>query len=122
MRAYVATDHAVMAQWYRAHGLTAPPAEMLPPTGLIAEGLAAGFLYRTDGALCLIDGMISNPSAPLLARARAMHRIVDALLATACAAGLHRVLGFCASSGMARLARTRGFALAGHYTLMMGEV
>lgn len=118
MRPYVPTDYDEVASWYVAHGQVPPGESLLPPAGLIEPGVAAGFLYRTDSALCLIEGVIVNPAAGKREQAKALSEIIDGLLSQA--RGL--AIGLCRTRGMARRAIRHGMRAAGSYQLLSKEV
>ena len=50
LRPYVhnEADRAQLDAWYTAHGYSPLRPGELPATGFVFEGVAAGFLYRTD--------------------------------------------------------------------------
>jgi hypothetical protein len=113
---------AEVNRWYTARGLPQVPASALPSTGRIVPGVASGFLYRTDSDLALLEGYVSNPEAPLRARARAFDGIVAALIEEAKAGGARRVVAFCASEGVRRRAARLALEHVGTYSLVAREV
>ena len=60
-------DYPTIWGWWRKHDSFAPLEEHLPPTGLVAhkdkEGIAAGFLYKTDSSICVFEFAVCNPEA-----------------------------------------------------------
>ncbi len=78
--------------WYKDRGLTPIPQDMLPPTGIIVPGKAAAWMYRADGGLCLIEGLISSNKISKLERSDAINSVVKALLDVAARTGARRVL------------------------------
>lgn len=110
-----------MAEWYRARGDAVPAEDTLPGTGLIVPGVAAGFLFRTDSAFCLLDGFVTSRDAPAKERHRALGAIVDALTEEAKALGFRCVVGLTRSSGMAKLVRRRQFSDLGRYVMLQRE-
>lgn len=115
MRSFEPADSTEVGGWYRARGLRAPLAAMYPGTGMIEPGVAAGFLYRTDGALNLIEGVVTNPAASKRAAVRAVGAIVEALVTAA----PEPTLAFCAQPGMARRGQRAGMRRAGSYILLV---
>lgn len=57
------SDWTEIARWAAAIGEAPPSQRFLPPTGLIIEGVCAGWLYKTDGALAAADAFIFAPEA-----------------------------------------------------------
>ena len=80
----------MIQSWYRERSLPVPEAPMLPVIGFVEEGVAAGFLVRTDTTLALLDGFVTNPAAQSNHKDIALDDIVDAIIEEA------RFLGFTA--------------------------
>lgn len=114
---------AELNRWYAARDLPAVMSGVLPHVGYIAPGLAAGFLYRTDSELALLDGFISNPEAPLLDRGRAISRVLEALVEEVPAgAGVSHLIGLTRVRGMEQLVERAGFSAVGGYRLFTRKV
>lgn len=91
---YVPEQHyAQVLRWFELFGETIFP-EVLPPTGLIIPGVAAGFLYRTDSSLAMIESLVANREAPKEERTRAIDAIIVGLSREAQKQGFKTVLGF----------------------------
>lgn len=60
-RDFVEEDYPEVARWYKLRGWPEFPLRMLPQTGAIVEGKAAGFLYRTDSPIGWLEWVVSNP-------------------------------------------------------------
>lgn len=108
-------DLGNIISWYRVRNLPSPPSWSLSKYGLMVPGVAAGFLYRTDSGLALVEGLITNPDAPSMVRGRALELVLRNLVAVARDMGFHMVLGFVQSSGSAALARRCGLREVGKY-------
>ncbi len=120
MRPYQPSDLPELNRWYAAHGEPPLALALLPPTGYVVEGVAAGFLYRTDApGLVLVDGLVTSPDAPIRARARALAEIVERIVALARDEGASRVVGFTRSRGMCGLTERLGFKAGDDYCLMV---
>lgn len=116
MRPVQMSDWPELGRWYRARGQGLRP-ETLPKCGVMVPNLAAGFLYRTDSTVCLLDGYVTNPDAPSLPRARALREITTSLLTSAKLVGATYVMALCKSRGIERLAKRFGLAPVGTYLL-----
>jgi hypothetical protein len=62
-------DYAMIAGWWKAHEMPAPPREILPEWGLLVSdgqtAIAATFVYRElTGRICFVEWTISNPLVP----------------------------------------------------------
>lgn len=80
------THAPLLAAWQRARGLPGDvgPRELYPRTGLVVDGCAAGFLYRTDArGVAYLDGFIADPAVDADRRARALDILVAELVRAA---------------------------------------
>ena len=68
IRRYEHSDLETLQDWYRQHKLPNLTEAMLSSNGLIVEDeqgpLCAGFVYSTDSATAMIEGVSKNPEAP----------------------------------------------------------
>lgn len=122
VRPYEPKDLDTINRWYAAHGKQAVTDDLLPATGVIVDGVAAGFLYSTDSAIAVLDGFVTCPDAPLRQRFEALLGIIDQLTTTAKENGARRVVGFTRSHGMERLCERLKFACGGDFSLMVKGV
>lgn len=56
---------------------------LLPPIGAIIPDLAAGWIYRTDGAVAILDPLVRNPEISKEEADQALDYIVESLIRTA---------------------------------------
>ena len=110
MRRFLPADLETLNAWRVGHGEDALGPEMIPETGFIEDGVAAGFLFRTESpAVAMLDGFVTNPAAPLRARMEAVARIGEGLAAAAREAGIRALTAFTSSRGIRRLAERHGY-------------
>lgn len=84
MRTYDAdTDYENLCEWWALHKQAPIALCMIPDSGLIVEGVAAGFLYLTNAKLGIIDLYVSNPKASKEARNNALNEITEELISLA---------------------------------------
>lgn len=74
------SDYPVLCEWWKGHKWPPIPAPMLPQTGLIIPGYCAGFVYRTDSSIAMIEWIISNPKAAREHRSQALDELIQALV------------------------------------------
>jgi len=122
MRRFIPSDLPQVNSWYVAHQKPPVRITLLPQHGMIEENVAAGFLYRTDSAVCFLDGYISNPAAPLLTRYRAFIDITDRLIEYAKDRGAAHVIALCKARGIVKLAVRFGLRATGTYVLAEREI
>jgi len=121
VRRFRSGDFDEVAAWWEHNGRKLEQGD-LPQLGFIAPGLAAGFLYLTDSNVAFADGLLSNPKAPILARARAASVIVDRLTEEAKACGFKYVAGVCGVESTKRLCLKKGFTRDGSYEMLLKEI
>lgn len=104
-----ARHYEVLCKWFHFYDLPPVDEDFLPPTGFVAEGLAMGFLVRTDTKLATMEPLVSNGYAPLAERDAAMDAVVLALLEEAKGLGYRVVEGFTTIEGVVARGRRLGF-------------
>jgi hypothetical protein len=108
-RPVTAGDYAVITAWYKAHRIAVPPQELLPPVGYIVEGVAAGFLYRTDGGIGILENFITNPQTRYDDRNIALSDITSELILEAEKAGLKMLYAISCIPAVSSRALQHGF-------------
>lgn len=115
-RRFKEADYKTIARWYRERDIAPPRFELLPSTGFIVNDVAAGFIYLTDSALCLVDGLISNPDCSPLRVGRALQLLSKVLVGQAIKCGAQGVVVLTKSRTIAKLATSREFSYTGEYS------
>lgn len=78
---YSHSQHAeLLSSWYQARGMSVVPQHLLPAIGYVVGDCVAGFLYRTDSSLYVIEGFISDPFTHPTEREEGIGLLIDALL------------------------------------------
>lgn len=79
----------ILKEWWLERGAEVPFKEFFPKTGFIISGdngvrICAGFLFKTDGNIAIINHIVSNP-LPMEKKVRdqAMDLIIEALVSEA---------------------------------------
>lgn len=85
------------------------PWDRLPVTGYFVPGVAAGYMYKADAGLCLIEGYITNPEVDKGIRHAAMNRITATLIREAKEQGFTSILAFTVRDSMIEHAESFGF-------------
>jgi hypothetical protein len=118
MRAFLASDYADVAAWYRARGESPPPADSLPTLGRIEPGVAALFAYRTDSTVALLEGAITNPGAPARRRGAAVSAMTEDLLEELRGYGYRHAVVTTRSAGVRRFVERLGFKESGRFVML----
>jgi hypothetical protein len=109
-RKYTSRDFRRIKTWYIARNM-APVEDLIPKTGFIVPGVAAGFLIATDTKCCILEPFIANPEATESARAEALNLIMGDLLNEAINQGFTKVFGFSTSPTLVKHSLDWGFKL-----------
>jgi hypothetical protein len=90
--------------------------------GYIVPGVAAGWLYVTDGDFCIAEGLISNPDASSGARHEAFWALQEAFEDRSRQLGKQRIIGLLASDAMQAQAVDKGYKVLGVHLLIQKEL
>lgn len=80
VRKYEDSDILQIDDWCKARNLPMINPSLLPDTGYVVDGIAAGFLYLTNSKVGLLDSYISNPESAGSDRNIALDQITEKLL------------------------------------------
>ncbi|GHG84957.1 hypothetical protein [Comamonas sp. JC664] len=81
----------------------------LPQTGFVVPGKAAGFLYRTDSSLALIENLVAAPGLSKEERNEAVDLVVAAICKEATRLGFKILLGTTQLDAVVKRAEKHGF-------------
>ncbi len=104
----------LLSKWMVARGGSPEvgDARMYPPTGLVVDDCAAGFLFLTNAPLFgYLDSFITNPDAPGERRYKAMKLLFEVLIEEADSAGVRLLAGVSTASLIIHLGLESGFKL-----------
>ena len=121
MRPFTARDYPVLARWYRGHKKAIPPFSSLPAVGFIVDGVAAAFLYQTDGGIGLLENYIRNPNIDSASANQALDELTQVLLATSKELGLTKVIGLTKNARIVKRAKQNGMAHVGQYEMIVRD-
>ncbi|SEK92963.1 hypothetical protein SAMN05444354_10395 [Stigmatella aurantiaca] len=94
-------------------------ADILPQTGYILPGKAAGFLYRTDSSVAWIENLVAAPELSREERSVAIDAIVKAVSDEARRLGFKMLLGYTVLDAVVKRAERLGFAhVEGNFQLV----
>jgi hypothetical protein len=100
-------DYETVAEMWLGHGFSPVSPELLPPTGFIVDGLAAGFVYMCDAPLAWLAWLCVNKHSDKIAKEKwqALDAVIEALANVAKDRGCKLLF-----------AETNNFVLGGRYT------
>jgi hypothetical protein len=103
--------YATLETWWRGWNQRPPGPEALPKTGFVVAGTVAGFLYRTDSNIAILEAFIANPKSDADERNAALDAIVVALVKEAQRAGFTYLLAYTTVPAILRRAERFGFTV-----------
>lgn len=87
-----------LVSWMEIRRLTIPRREDTPAIGYIVyDGdlpIAVSFLRKVEGNFGMVDGMCTNPAAPLHAKAEAVDMLIDRIISSAKSLEMSNLLAF----------------------------
>lgn len=120
-RKYELDDYWQLAEWWAARKIVMAE-DVLPPTGFIVPGIAAGFLIKTDTSCCIIEPFIANPRANKEDRDAALNKIMLDLIEEARFLGFKRIFGFSSRESMIERALNCGYVIVEESTTVCKEL
>ena len=84
-------DYETLCMWWKQHEWLPVPVQCLPMTGFIVDGLAAGFLYKTDSNIAWLEWVVANKESDKEERSKAIDLVVDELILRAKELGYTRI-------------------------------
>jgi len=110
IRKFIAeNDHATVAEWWQGHGWPVVPPHLLPPYGIIVDGLCAGWLYKTDSRIGWLEWVVSNPKASAREVYDGMVMMFDLLKEESKRRGDAAIFSALKSRGLIRFYKNQGF-------------
>lgn len=105
----------MIANWYKTRNMVPPKHKLFPTTGYIVNDVVAGFFYRTDSCVALIDGIIANPAASKTARRKSLECLYSVLIGKAYDSGYDHLLGITQHKGTDLMAKKKGATLTPYH-------
>lgn len=107
VRPYKLEQHyAIAHDWWIDHGWTPLPSTHLPPIGFLVYfadvPVCAGWLYRTDSPIAMMEWVVANPEIKGPLRADALDLLIDTCKQTAKQLGHTMVLSWCHNDSLAQ--------------------
>lgn len=128
VRLYQPVDYQFVADWWKAHGSEALPADVLPPTGVIVtrdgQPIAASFCYLSNARAAYVDFTVAKPGLPAILSLRAAQRAVEGAVAIAREAKCLMVWTLTAHRAIQRIYADMGFKPTSpqqHYYLLLDQ-
>ena len=95
--------------WTRWYEMTPLPLQFLPQSGFVVEGVAMGFLYRTDSKMALIENLAANPKLPRDTVTQGLDAVVTAIAEEGRCLGFEVLIGYTNVKAVIERALRHGF-------------
>lgn len=121
---YIHEDHYnELCSWYWKRDLPCPRKEMIPPTGIVVENVAAAFLIGSEGSMCFIEGVITNPAMSTRIRNEALKTCIKRVMEIAKARGYEQIVGMTKVQRIVdEYAKHFNFKVMGEYTMVVKQL
>lgn len=101
--------YATFCAWTRWYQMQPLPLQFLPQSGFVVEGVAMGFLYRTDSKMALIENLAANPKLPRETVTLGLDAVVTAIADEGRALGFEVLIGYTNVKAIIERALRHGF-------------
>lgn len=108
--------------WYFKREKIPIPFYLLPKNGFIVSGVAAGFLYKTDSKLGLIENFVTNPNACSDDRNKALNLIIDSIIELCFRYKIKSLIGTTKHENLLNRSLNKGFKNLGSYNVVCKEI
>ena len=122
VRAYTADDYKFVVEWMESRALDPLPKDVIPEIGGIVDGIAVGFIYKTDSKMAYMEHYISNPFAERHSRKQAMQMVTAYLIKQARDAGFTYLYANSDKTTICTLAKENGFKYIGNQLAFLREL
>jgi hypothetical protein len=108
-------------KWHARHQRPWNP-DSISLEGVIVPGVAAGWLYVTNGPVAFIENVVTNPEASSEDRHAALDAIHDWAFKAAKSRGYRRLVALVTHDGLVPRAEAYGYENAGKTTVLVKEL
>lgn len=121
VKSFKNTDMRSLHKWMHKHNMQ--PLLDGPPslTGFIVPGVACAFIIKTEGKVCLMESLITNPHASSAARHKALDALFTCIKQASVELGYEGVIGYTTSDSTLVRAMNHGFKPQPHILLAYKE-
>lgn len=122
IRRFEPEDLNALDSWLMARGEPLLGPEFLPEVGMIVPGVAAGFLYRAEGKMALLEHFVTNRTESRINREEAVSLIADSLVEIAKAEGFSVVVAITRALPIIKHCDNKGFKCLGPHGVYLKEI
>lgn len=122
IKKYELEDFKELSSWFDKHEIFKSEEKEFPSTGFIIKGIAAGFLYTTNGDYCILENFVSNPDASPQDRGIALTEITENLIELAKSLKYSYIIAITKVGSIKLRAINNEFKSLGNYEVFMREM
>lgn len=116
-------DYSEICQWWTKRNFPCFPYELLPRTGFIAPGLAAGFFYDSNNSLMgIVEWTVTNPDADKKLRQDALDHVISHIIEHAKIRGKKFIITYSDNDKLIERYNKHGFITADKNMTHLGKV
>ena len=101
--------YATFCAWTRWYEMTPLPIQFLPQSGFVVDGIAMGFMYRTDSKMALIENLAANPMVARETVTLGLDAVVSAIADEGRSLGFEVLIGYTNVKAIIERALRHGF-------------
>jgi len=106
---YSPEDYSTVCTWWAARGWPCLPEVLLPQTGIVVQDIAAGFVYKTNSSLALMEWIVTNPKASSEDRNQGLSLLLDGCISLAKELGSTMIITSLSDKGLIERYSKHGF-------------
>lgn len=110
-------DYSMLVEWWKAQGWGPVPLSHLSPNGIVAEiaeaPVAAGFVYRTDSAVAVLEYIVTDPKISSSMRSAGLDQVLTAATQLVKGMGFQALFMACGDKGLAKRMEKHEFTVIG---------
>ena len=118
VRKYLPKDYGDIEEWYGDWGFIPPRSSSITENCYMIDGVAAGFLIKTDTDICFFEGFVTNPKVESNKRSEALNLLTEKLLGIAKDLGFKEIWVLCKHNSIKQRAERFGFAYHGKFNML----
>ena len=105
------SDYATACEWWKGREVPCVPEIVIPPTGAIVEDFCLGYLFLSNGGLCMIEFVVGNPAKHGIELHNAVTILLKDLLRQAVENGCPMVFSAVKNKSLIKIMERVGFSV-----------
>jgi hypothetical protein len=111
-------DYETLSLWLKNHNKPSMNKELFSDSGFMVDEIVAGFLYKTNSSICLVENFISDPASEKNARRTAINTLFKTIIEEAKSCGFKMMFTSVILNSLHKNLKEVGFVELPHDQLM----